>query len=301
MNVLLFVLVLSIQGAFNVYFVAGSSRFLKKVQSTENNEIAKNDIGCISRKNKLVYVHIPKTGGSTFEQSELFADAHDLANQGVRHGVGGHHSIWSMMIDEEERGLTDFKTAATVRHPCERFISAFRFVTSELCSQNEQILAKKLIGEKTIDEYVAYMEENEWNERMFVHLYEQHPFIMDEYLEEVQVDTILCEEHWKEGIERLESKIGISNVLPKLNNHEKRNKHETCADLEPETRSAIERYYAMDYCLFEYQSLPEKEGTCVGTNNNKETMTLKYKSCLEKLEDPQSDLKIQTKKLDYYY
>lgn len=299
MNVPFFVLLLIVLRAFNVFFVAGSSQLIRALQSAEDNEIARNDIGCVSRKNKLVYVHIPKTGGSTFEHSELFADAQDLAKQGVRHGVGGHHAIWSMMFDEEERGLTDFETAATVRHPCERFISAFRFVTSELCSRNEQLLAKTIIGEKTIDEYVAYMEENEWNKRMFIHFYEQHPFIMDEYLEEVQVDNILCEEQWNEGIERLESKIGISSVLPKLNNHEKQIKHETCADLQPETRSAIERYYAMDYCLFEYQSLPEKEGTCVGTNNNKETMTLKYKSCLEKLENTQSYL--TQERIGYYY
>ena len=82
-----------------------------------------DDIGCVSRKNKLIYVHIPKTGyvifvmyyivyvlrtcnnsqlstlntflvlneysGTTFEHSDLFAD-HVGPN-------GGHATIWQMM------------------------------------------------------------------------------------------------------------------------------------------------------------------------------------------------------------
>ena len=45
----------------------------------------------ISRKNKLVFAHVPKTGGTTIETSSLFADAR------TNHPVGGHWEIESLM------------------------------------------------------------------------------------------------------------------------------------------------------------------------------------------------------------
>jgi len=257
-----------------------STRYLnvyRNLREDNTVEIKRDEIGCISKNNKLVYVHIPKTGGSTIEESELFADAYL---------PGGHRKIWQLMHNSEERGIADFETSTTVRHPCDRFVSAFRFSTSEISNDNVKKLAKELIGEKTIDEYVEYLEENDWNPLgPFFLFWPQYLFIMDRHRESVEVDTILCQEQWNEGIERLQNKLRISNVLPTLNRHKKLNKHEACADLKPETRVAIERYYEMDYCLFGYESLPggNEKMECIGKENNKETMTIRYHECKERL------------------
>ena len=52
------------------------------------------DVGQISRINKVIFVHVPKTGGSTIEQSKLFYDAKK------HHPVGGHTHAEKMLPDE---------------------------------------------------------------------------------------------------------------------------------------------------------------------------------------------------------
>ena len=86
---------------------------------------------------------------------------------------------------------------------------------------------------------------NTWKRITGIHLNSvflpQCPFIMDKYHESVEVDTILCQEQYNEGIVHLQNKVLILNVLPILNYHSKVNKNKACVDLKPETSTAIER------------------------------------------------------------
>ena len=131
------------------------------------------DVGQISRTYKLIFVHVPKTGGSTIEQSKLFYDAKK------HHPIGGHTKAEKLLPDALDvsravllvlvqvssrtymratpthRGLLTccscvinymyrkrhasdeqfsrrnlapgFRSFSMVRHPCERFISAFTY------------------------------------------------------------------------------------------------------------------------------------------------------------------------------
>lgn len=266
---------------------------LRDLDSLDYNykiEKAKHDLGCISRRNKLLYVHIPKTGGSTIEESELFDDARELAARGIRSPVKSHFPIWRM----KQRGMLQFVTAATIRHPCERFISAFRYMTSPLANDSVQQSSKDLVGERNIDEFVKYMDENNWKPEkgnLLPHFYPLTSWVIDSN-GSFGVDTILCQEQWNEGVERLLNKLNrttTSDSDSSLYRHRLQNSgHGTCADLQPETRTLLERHYAMDYCLFGYESLPtgdngSTDGKCIGTQHNKETMTLRYRDCQEKL------------------
>lgn len=264
-----------------------SEKFKEYGLSSADVEKAQEDTGCISRAHKLVYVHIPKTGGSTIINSEIFFDTDLLYMFKKRaHPKSGHHPIWSLMSNAKERGIDNYETATTIRNPCERFISAFRYVTSSKCNSNDIIWKEKLIGDRNIDEYVQHLEETNWS-HMMVHFRKQYSFLM--YNErEFGVDHVLCQEHWNEGIERLgEAVVGIQKRgMDRLfASHMLSNKHETCADLKQETREAIERHYAMDYCLFDYSSLPTDDGDdfCVGTGKDKESFTARFETCKEKL------------------
>ena len=53
------------------------------------------DVGQISRENKLIFVHVPKTGGSTIEQSKLFYDAKR------HHPIGGHTKAEKLLPDTQ--------------------------------------------------------------------------------------------------------------------------------------------------------------------------------------------------------
>ena len=43
-------------------------------------------------------------------------DARDDEIAGLRHTLAGHHHIWQLKSNAEERGIDSFHTAATIRH-----------------------------------------------------------------------------------------------------------------------------------------------------------------------------------------
>ena len=60
----------------------------------------------ISQENRMVYIHVLKTGGSTVKRSTFFADAN------AHHPVGGHllvADVWNA----EERGMDSFLTVVS--------------------------------------------------------------------------------------------------------------------------------------------------------------------------------------------
>ena len=259
---------------------------LSKARRAElEDNLYSTDAGCISRKHKLLYVHIPKTGGTTIERSPLFDDTRE------RHATGGHHTIDAMMKDADVRGIESYVKAAHIRHPCERFISAFNYLKHG-GNKGDQKWAAAHIGDMTIDEFVMSMDESGWKEATAAHFRPQFVYVFHKDGRN-GVDTLLCQEHWDEGIRRLFDRVGEmvpSYLLHSTSSEEKSTKeknkshalqlsHETCADLKQETRNALERRYAMDYCLFDYPSLPDPQGTCVGISKTPKELTDKFPVC----------------------
>lgn len=249
-------------------------------------DIVKDDVGLISRMHKLMYIRIPRTGGKAFEQSSLFNDAMAFAQQGLRSRVRGHHLLSDMMVNANERHVQDFTTAATVRHPCARFISAFEYLKNGGGNEGDRQAALEMIGERTIDEYVEYLDSQDWNVPFMGHFNMQYPFLIMES-DDFGIDVVMCHEHWNEGVERFESALGVKGLVPRisaadllLKENQQVEQHRTCQDLQPATRGRLQKHYALDYCLFGYEELPEYEtGTCVGTDMTKSSFTEKFKDC----------------------
>ena len=230
--------------------------------------------------NFLTYIY----SGTTFEHSALFAD-----HAGP---TGGHYAIWQMMNNAEKRGISDFVTAATVRHPCDRFISAFRYLTSDKCNEGDRINSEQQIGNRTIDEYVHHLEETGFDGTQ-KHFKPQYEFVVSKDGQSVDVNNILCREDWDEGTDRLAAAIGHNNGFPKLHtSHLLTNAHEACSDLEAETVAAIERLFWMDYCLFGYPLTADHQRNllsnadfgnesweCPSKHLDKESLTGKYTMC----------------------
>ena len=234
----------------------------------------------ISRANKLVYIHTPKTGGSSVENSVLFDDARS------HHTVGGHFSVDHMTLDAQERGINDFVKAAHIRHPCSRFISAYAYLTSDICNPGDKRWAKEHIGNMSLDDFILKLE-REPGLTGKAHLRPLHHWLF--YPDGTfGLDVALCQENWNESLDVLGEYLGGSDRIPKelYSSHSLQNAHNSCAELRPETRQAIERVYAMDYCIFGFFSQP-KTG-CQQTKETPEVFTERYANCVARFGAPLS-------------
>ena len=139
----------------------------------------------------------------------------------------------------------------------------------------------------TLDEYVIDSHRKGWkNFDDWAHFQRQFIYLVDG--NEYDVDHILCNEQWDEGMERLYHTVGIYDIPHNSSGHSHmlQNEHETCADLNPAIRRAIESYYAMDYCLFEYDQIPNSgNGQCIGATTTKEEFQEKFRACRKKMSE----------------
>mmetsp|Transcript_6560 Transcript_6560/g.9613 ORF Transcript_6560/g.9613 Transcript_6560/m.9613 type:complete len:330 (+) Transcript_6560:141-1130(+) len=252
----------------------------------------------ISRLHKLLYVHIPKTGGTTIEVSSLFDDAR------AHHAVGGHHPISKMLENANERGIDveNFFKVAHVRHPCERFISAFNYLAKGGASEGDAQQAQVHgIDRLSIDEFVTHITNREWFKKGApIHFIPQVDYLFyktdgvfggrsysrDRPDGTFGVDMVLCQDHWEEGLERLSRRM-YHMILPQTmyNRQNYAEKRITCRDLQKETREMIEGIYAMDYCVFGYHSFLSDSDMCVGSFMTPEQFTMKYEKCKEEIKN----------------
>jgi len=221
------------------------------------------------------------------EHSMLFDDARE------HHLLGGHHPIADMMGNAYERRLTRMVKTAHIRHPCDRFISAFTYLT-QAGNEGDKILTDKWIADQTIDEFASNYNTAGWNPNYEIrHFTPQVEFVfythdgINEDREHAHdkpdgtfgLDLIMCTEQWEEGLDRLGDALGKSlpsDLREKQDNHFE---HQSCEELAPETREILERVYAMDYCVFDYSPLPSDKTTCVGSYTTPEMFSSKYKQC----------------------
>lgn len=147
-----------------------------------------------------------------------------------------------------DRGpLSTFTTFSIIRHPCSRFVSAFNYLTKGGNSGDKKWAAKN-IGNSTLAEFVQKLDLHQWSfAKHELHLKPQHMQLF--YPNGTfGVGLLMCQEGWDVGMDRLLSvRPDMKGLLP-ATTHALEMHHETCAALNPETRSHIEKFYALDYC-----------------------------------------------------
>jgi len=219
------------------------------------------DVGQISRTYKLIFVHVPKTGGSTIEQSKLFYDAKK------HHPIGGHTRA------EILRNLAPgFRSFSMVRHPCERFISAFTYTLTS-APEPELRWHHTNIGNRTLTAYVASSDFGGDVFWRFLHFQPQHSFLFFAN-KTFGVDLLLCQDNWTNSIQRLREYMKPAAMPPFRHTHTRSTTHSKCSDLPKETRQRIEKAYAMDMCLFYPTDAPT---ACSGLSANE--LTSRYQTC----------------------
>lgn len=210
----------------------------------EKVELMHQDIGCISRTHELIFVNIPHTSGKAIEHSFLFDDSRMMLQYDLRQDISQPHTAITLFANSKQREIDQFTTATVIRHPCDRFIAAFQYLTSDRASEWEQERSTRIIGDKSIDEFVELMHATEWKIWTFIDFSMQYMFLM--LKGKVTTENVMCFEQWQESIQRLEYVLNLEedqlvNDLPTT--PLEYNEEMTCADLKPETRQMIEERY----------------------------------------------------------
>ena len=251
----------------------------------------------ISRAHGFVYVHIPKTGGSTIEYSSLFDEKRE-------NGVAprSHHSIRALLPPHRlmERKLTNFISATHIRHPCERFVSAYYYIMFDKRSKGIRpgVEAFGMWNISNINDFIDFLDEGgimRWNQ-LKIQIVHFRPMVSWLLMEDYSfgIDLVLCQDNWNEGVERLvhSLNIDVSDDLFKARNVNEN--HPTCDSLQENHRESIMREYALDGCLFGYSYNQGdfaivsfggiNESICIGKHHDRNWFTERYHFCKEALE-----------------
>lgn len=182
---------------------------------------------------KAVFVHIPKTGGTSIERS--------LADGSI---VGGHTTALGF-----RRGypslFDEYFKFTVVRHPFDRFVSAYHYLANNPVSKalNNEVVHSS----GSLSEFVKLVGDKPDTVSKVVHLMPQHFFVCDAG-GGVLVDKVYrfdqLSDSWKDICDRLGLEF---KVLPHLN----ASKHSDCLPLG--AHEVIYNIYLKDFELFGYE------------------------------------------------
>ena len=90
------------------------------------------------------------------------------------------------------------------------------------------------------------------------------------------IDATLCQESWDESLNKLKDfNLRIPDAL--YTKHALENSYSKREGLIPETRAAIKRIYQLDYCVFQYDDLPQQSFPQL--NISPKEFTKRYQAC----------------------
>lgn len=184
---------------------------------------------------KCIYVHIPKTAGTS------------LTNALLGHSTPGHLPLsWFQHIDPEH--YRQYYKFTFVRNPWDRLVSAYTYmVRKESRGAETAEWIRFLRGFESFEDFVLrwVSEENVERQKTFV---PQHRFVVDKYGMQT-LDFVGRFERLQEDYKALCEKLGAGQPLPHANRAERSDYREFYT---PKTRDIVARVYARDIELFEY-------------------------------------------------
>mmetsp|Transcript_10820 Transcript_10820/g.17935 ORF Transcript_10820/g.17935 Transcript_10820/m.17935 type:complete len:300 (+) Transcript_10820:92-991(+) len=283
---------------FSLTLLAGLSMWGNKEQrrlDIEQRQLYVNDRRMhLARDIKLAYVHIPKTGGSTIEDSSLFDHKRRLGAS-----PRSHYSVRTLKNAPETQ---DFVVATHIRNPCERFVSAFLYVRFDDRSRGMRKDAEDFgfFKSKTTEDFVDWLDRTDSWDALKTSMFHFRPMVnwlVHEDKETFGVDILMCQEEWEEGIKRLADKLNIDSITPNLMAQKRVNEaHKmSCNDMEPRYAKKIMSAYALDACLFGYGEFGStisglNETVCIGAQYDRSWFSKRLVFCKATLGQSMPDL-----------
>ena len=200
----------------------------------------------ISHKHRCIFVHIPKTGGTSVEQAlgigKIDHDAmrsHDIEIFD-KISYAPQHFTASMLKEHEKikEHWFDYYRFSIVRNPYERVLSEFfwhKYGTSKLVRFNHMLFKEFL------NNYFEAIDTD--------HKIPQTSFIYDEN-HELMVDKVFRFEEIKEIGEYLSKELGTIVKIPKIQTSG--NKKRYLENLDADDKHIIQAIYAKDFELLRY-------------------------------------------------
>lgn len=199
----------------------------------------------ISHKYKCIFIHVPKTGGTSIEKTSLFDDQRERTNQ----DVGGHSNAMKFKHTFPEEFNSYFKFAF-VRNPWDRLVSAFFYLGDFGSNEGDREAAAKYIKkyDKNFHAFCCdFLKEENINN--IVHLKPQYGFIYDDQ-DNILVDFVGKLENIEQDFKFVCSKLGCPYTL-KQKRTGRHNYYTECYT--DETKEIVERVYQKDIDLFGYK------------------------------------------------
>lgn len=197
----------------------------------------------LNMNNQLIFIHIPKTGGTSIGKALGFKSTSHIKAKEVTHSAP--------LI----KGKFSF---AVVRNPYERFISLYNYARQEVSTYHNNIephkalygihLDYELLKKSSIEECANYLLEGKlkhdssWN-----HWKPQYSWVY--YKDKLLVDNIYHLNNLHHLKDDLRRKFNIQIQIPYLNSSESNRQNYL---LNQRTKRIIEEYYSKDFQLFNF-------------------------------------------------
>ncbi|XP_071853024.1 uncharacterized protein [Apostichopus japonicus] len=222
----------------------------------------------ISEVNKLIFIHISKSGGEHLERSFLFDDRRKEVNG---HYLGGHHPIRSF----DKSIFHGYVKIGVLRHPCSRLISVWRLLSNrnikwmEGKMDNETSSNFPAFVEKTL-EHISIEEEEHLKSQVGMLFHDDEKFGLDQHL---------VYESWNESMDVLSNliKSDVSSLKMKLSALDG---NDDCTEMYTSTSwEKMLDLYAMDMCVLGYSRDITATNVLPPLSWTPETFTERYKHC----------------------
>lgn len=191
---------------------------------------------------KSIFVHIPKTGGTSICES-LFSG-----------NCAGHARFAQLEMLFSQQELRKFFKFCFVRNPWDRFLSAFRYLKTGGINVLDQACAKKFrLNLMCFEEFVIEFSSNRRLQQQ-IHLRPQWTFVCRNRLSTHSMDFVgrfeSIDADFVEICNRLQLPL---SVLEKLNRSEKKNPVDYRTAYSARMKDVVASFYRRDIHLFRYE------------------------------------------------
>lgn len=199
---------------------------------------------------KLIFVHIPKNGGS-YVRTMLPGENNDI------HGLWGEtdHATIGHIIENYPKVYKTHRFFAVVRNPWDRMVSNYEFcrkASNTKIKQDDGAKVFKRNNIKTFEDYVNLLYKHKTDLKKFniIHWIPQHEYVMHQG--DIKVNHVLKLETLTEDLPELFKKYGVKSKVHDKQINKTDHKHYTTY-YTPELIKKVKEIYAKDVSLFNYE------------------------------------------------